>query len=489
MLLGLLLIVLLASALRFFQLEDDGLWLDEIFTHFDATKLPLSRLIRGGQLVSNLNHPPFYFLLAHFAWKAAPFDIALRFPATMAGILCVPAISLLAATLFRRKDGVVAALIFTISPVAIYYSQEARSYTMIWLFSLLSAWAFWRALYSHKARWWLAVFFLNLLGLYTNYTQFLIVLAEVAFLALWLLARLSEEAKRALLYFAGTLFAMLLIASLGGLDLIGNVTRTDPQAGSLQDKIFQQTLPSARAAFVWLHLYDNTLAGVLFVAMMVLAVLQGLLARRGWQVLFLLILMFVPIALIIISNPPYTNTIYPRYFFYALPFYLILVSRGLIVLQRWIQVALSRMTRRAKPEHSRLSGGLWAGLLGMVLVLHVPALQSYYADVPGYMRLRPEWKEAVSVIQEDGGVNPLIITVDPETELSFNRYMPTQRVDSLEALQAVMAQGQRGYIVHDSYHPAPPWAADNTLNVVEGLEEMARFAQVIVYRFNNSTPP
>jgi uncharacterized membrane protein len=488
MLLALLLIVLLASALRFFQLEDDGLWLDEIFTHYDATKLPIGRLIIGGQLVSNFNHPPLYFLLARLAWSISPTDAALRAPAAMAGILCIPAIALFAARLFRRTEGLVAALLFTVSPVAIYYSQEARSYTMLWLFSLLSAWAFWKALESNDARLWAGVLLANAIGLYTSYLQILIVFVELAFLAIWLMSRLPTQAKARLFSFAATLLLLGLFAGVAHLPVADFTSQVGTEGGSsVHDKIFLEALPSAQNAFGWIHLYGNRFVSILFVALMAMGIIGSARAGRGWQALYLLMLMLVPIALIIMSNPPYTQ-IYPRYFTVALVFYLTLVARGIVVLHSLVLSWLRRAARNAG-RGTQLSALLWMGMLGAILVPHVPALQSYYADVPGYFRLRPEWKEAVRVIQRDGGTSPLIVTVDAETELSFNRYMLTQRVDSLEALQEVIAQGQQGYLVYDSWRTPPSWVPDGSIQVVEGLEEAARFPQVIVYRFNGSAPP
>jgi len=64
---------------------------------------------------------------------------AVRFPAFLAGVLCVPAVYSLAKRLYGRSTALVSAALVTALPVMILYSANARGYSLYILLSLLTA--------------------------------------------------------------------------------------------------------------------------------------------------------------------------------------------------------------------------------------------------------------------------------------------------------------------------------------------------------------
>jgi len=91
------------------------------------------------QLITFDNHPPLYFLLLHFMVRlAGQSEFALRFPSLAFSVLTVPLLYALGKCLCDRGVGLLAALFGAISPLYLWYSHEARMYTMLTFLGLLS---------------------------------------------------------------------------------------------------------------------------------------------------------------------------------------------------------------------------------------------------------------------------------------------------------------------------------------------------------------
>jgi len=85
-------------------------------------------------------HPPGYQILLFFIEKyLGDSEFALRFPSAVAGVLAIPMIYLLAAQLYSNREGAIAAALMAVAWCPIYYSQEARSYSLLLLFSILTS--------------------------------------------------------------------------------------------------------------------------------------------------------------------------------------------------------------------------------------------------------------------------------------------------------------------------------------------------------------
>ncbi len=131
--LWLFVIILIALALRLAWLGEQSLWYDEGVTWLLSQMSPFE-LIRW--TAADIQ-PPLYYLLE---WAASHLfgqsEWALRFPAAICGVLTIPLIYILASRLFPaasppRLTSILAAGLLAISPVMVYYGQEARMYTLL----------------------------------------------------------------------------------------------------------------------------------------------------------------------------------------------------------------------------------------------------------------------------------------------------------------------------------------------------------------------
>ncbi|MFC1750350.1 glycosyltransferase family 39 protein [Pseudomonadota bacterium] len=86
-------------------------------------------------------HPPGYHLVIYWARKwFGTSENSLRMPSVVAGILSIPMIYFLAKRIYGEDEGLEAAAFMAVLWLPVYYSQEARSYSLQILFSLISVW-------------------------------------------------------------------------------------------------------------------------------------------------------------------------------------------------------------------------------------------------------------------------------------------------------------------------------------------------------------
>lgn len=134
-------IMVLGGALRFYGLGIQSLWSDELASWY------FSRAGGVLEVVSNVRediHPPGYFVVLHFAQSVfGDSEWALRLPSAIAGWLCIPAIFLLGRRIYSEREGIVAALLVAVSWAGIYFSQETRSYSILILLSIVTAYLWW----------------------------------------------------------------------------------------------------------------------------------------------------------------------------------------------------------------------------------------------------------------------------------------------------------------------------------------------------------
>lgn len=120
------LVFMLALLPRLIDLGRRPFWLDEVFT-LQRVSLPPKALVYNS--FANHHMPSFFLLLAPLLQLGDP-QLWLRLPPAIFGALAVMLVYLIAARIAGRAAGIVAALILGLSPTALAFSQEARSYTM-----------------------------------------------------------------------------------------------------------------------------------------------------------------------------------------------------------------------------------------------------------------------------------------------------------------------------------------------------------------------
>ncbi len=181
---ALLLLLLLAFALRLSGLADRNIWWDEGLSAW-AARLSVERLL---DWTAHDVHPPLYFVLLRGWWAlVGDGEFVLRFPSVLAGTLGVTLIYRLGRAFGGCRAGLLTALCLTLSVFAISWSQEMRMY--IWAAALATG-AMWSAyrVWQGGGRWaWIAYVLTVAGGLWTLYlTVSVPVIANLAFVLVWL---------------------------------------------------------------------------------------------------------------------------------------------------------------------------------------------------------------------------------------------------------------------------------------------------------------
>lgn len=142
-------ITLLGAALRLGTLTVEFLWYDETFTAWLAG-LPLPNLISA--TMGDVHPPTWYmieWIMVHIFGDSA---ISLRLISALAGIALIPTVySLARAFDFDHKRSLASAALAAVAPFLVYYSQEARPYSLIFLLTTLATLA------VVQRRWWLLI--------------------------------------------------------------------------------------------------------------------------------------------------------------------------------------------------------------------------------------------------------------------------------------------------------------------------------------------
>jgi hypothetical protein len=196
------LVLALAVAGRAWEAARTPLWFDEIFT-LRVARLPVPDLVRA--LAADM-HPPLHFLLVH-AWIALPPGEAwVELPGVAIGAATVAATFGFARALAGGNVALLAALLLALHRHHVYFSQEVRSYALLWLWYVLAAWMAWRWVRDGRPRDAALYVATAAAALWTHYQAGFV----LAFLGLWGVLALARAPRR-LAAWAGLHLAVALL--------------------------------------------------------------------------------------------------------------------------------------------------------------------------------------------------------------------------------------------------------------------------------------
>ncbi len=131
----------LALGVRLWKLGDQSLWFDEAMTVFWASQ-PVARILHVGLTLSQDPHPPLYYLLARALVSLRPYEVWLRLPSVVWGVLTVWAGMRVARLMVGTRMAWFVGAFLALNPTLVWYSQEARMYAQA-IALLLIAWWLW----------------------------------------------------------------------------------------------------------------------------------------------------------------------------------------------------------------------------------------------------------------------------------------------------------------------------------------------------------
>lgn len=271
------LILVLALILRLINLNQ-SLWLDEAV---QAVVAQNSLAFTFEELKGDF-HPPLFHLLMHFWVRIfGSSEIILRIPSVLFGVGTVFVVYLIASEIFGNKNfqfSQLSALLMTIAPFHVYYSQEARMYSMVTFFTSLSMLYFIKAI---KVINIINYIFFTSLALYSDYYAFLVFLSQIIVVFVFFRKKFSK-------LLPSFIFVMLLF--LPCVPLLKSQVKTGilatqslPGWGKIVNVSFLKALPLTFIKFAVgrITIFDKKIYAL--VAGLILGVFGGLGAYGGYK--------------------------------------------------------------------------------------------------------------------------------------------------------------------------------------------------------------
>ena len=184
-------ICLLGGLLRIYQLGSESLWRDEISSAAVA-QLSLAQIVENR---SSDVHPPLYYFLLHY-WVAllGSSEFKIRLLSVIFGSASLWPMYKIGHILFNRFVGILSALLLALAEFHIYYSQEAKSYSLLTFLTLLSFLSLIQLLEDRKFFVCILYVVVNTLLIYTHaYGHFILISQHFFFL--YLLFSVPEKNK------------------------------------------------------------------------------------------------------------------------------------------------------------------------------------------------------------------------------------------------------------------------------------------------------
>ncbi len=418
---GLALITLVATTLRFYRLGEWSFWIDEIFTinhalnHFSTTELFLENIppFRNWLPVSVILNAQLLKLAGINEWNA-------RLIPAIIGILTIPILYFPTRKVFGARIALISVLLLAVSPWHLFWSQNARFYTSLMLFYTLALFAFYFGIEEDNPKYLFLFFVLVYFAASERLSALFIFPVIVSYFGvLWILK--FDKPK-------GMNFRNLLILTLPL--LMGGFVELYSWIAIGESRFFVD--------FTWFLQYqiDDPFRLLVFVGnnfgipLMVMAVFSGLflLHNRSRVGLFLLSSAIMPLLLLMLANSfIFTKD---RYVFITLFSWIILVAVGL-------DAVLSTLKGNAQ--------WLAVGIFFVLLMHAANDLLLYYQANQGN---RLPWKSAFALVQERADKNDVVVAFWPE----FSPYYLDHDIIGYEdtELDAILKSGQRYWFVLDS---------------------------------------
>ena len=206
----LVILLVVAAILRLHKLGNESLWLDELHTILETNPH-----VSWSEFFDFLRccepHPPLFFFLERITFSILGYEEQyIRIIPALSGVATVWATYKLGKEVLNERLGLIAALITTVNYYSVSYSQDARGYGLLWLFTVLSFCYFIRLaknLDRKSAIWYILS---TALLLYTHYFSLFVILCQLVLFCILLLAEEGNRKK----FFLTVLYSELIVLSL-----------------------------------------------------------------------------------------------------------------------------------------------------------------------------------------------------------------------------------------------------------------------------------
>ena len=408
--LPIVLITLLAAALRLYQLGHLSFWYDEAVTIIlskDISALPQSLTTCA----------PLPLVFAHYWNLLSHSEFWVRLWAAAFGIALVPVVWVLGKRLLSHRAGLFAAVLVAINPLFIYYSQEARAYSILPFFVVASGYCWLIA--AQRRKWWPYGFCASLALALAFYSHYYAVL-WIASLPLSVLLMARSRRKKAQEKRPASAIRLDLKTLVVSLVFVAPwlTIFLDKATTTLSTADFWIPKPTLKTLLLSLQnmsigfqapLWAGVIAAILIALVVILGLGCGLVRGRSAEMLFLAANAFVPILLAFAISKLVKNSIYlDRCLIPSSIFLLMIAAYGMSVLRRWTAVAALL---------------LLSFLTSFSLFNHYRNIIPDISHCPG-VRPRGEFKQAADFVKQNLSEGDLVAHTCRSSLAPFMVYLP-----------------------------------------------------------------
>ncbi|MEO8367678.1 MAG: glycosyltransferase family 39 protein [Candidatus Solibacter sp.] len=412
-----------AFALRLYKLEL-GLWYDEVLTYVGYARMPFGEILTT---YNNENQHFVFTILAHAcflifgegAW-------ALRLPAMLFGVASVGSLYLFARQVGSTKQALFAAALFTFSYHHIWFSQNARGYSGLLFWVLLSSWLLLRALREDRPVLWLAFAATVALGIYTHITMVFAIAGQAVVYLLSVWQRRNEKWPNRwaglVLGFCGAGLITLFLHAL-----VLPQIRTGMAHTVSVVQAWKNPLWTALEIFQGLKIGFAGITVAIAAMLVVAAGVWNFWRKEAAVVWLLLVPVLVGGGYVVAAG----HHLWPRFFYFGFGFGVLVAIRGAMVTERTVFGWLGRAPVRE------------AGLLcaGMVLVSAM--------SVPRAYGPKQDYEGAMAFVEAERQPGDSVLMAGLIAYPYQNLYKPSwQKVTTLEELNTVRASSKRTIVVY-----------------------------------------
>ncbi len=366
----------LAFLLRLHRLNVQNLWFDESLSALFASQ-PLNIAIQS-MLQEGLHHSPgFYILLRPFAASGFS-EFSLRFLPAVMGVLAVPLIAQMGRVIAGSQAGLLAAALLVISPFHVWYSQEARMYTLLIVSALGAMFFFSQNFKTSRYKNWLGMAMFIATGINSHHFAFFIPLVQFIFIVITLKQnhKILRPWVGAQLLAGLSLIPWIMIVLDWGHFYLSSATRQSPTGYDLL-----QTYWNFSIGYTERFTPFVIIALSLFLLLLILGVKSTYRINNG--LLLLLWVAIPPLVTFLVSLrlPTYLD----RYISLSLPPFLLLAAIGISS----IRLRILRL-------------GVLALTIGVMLI----GLYRVYYDANVYSRA--DWRSLSAYLEENAATDDII---------------------------------------------------------------------------------
>lgn len=371
-------IIVLSFLLRVYDLGGESIWYDEGASVY-GSKESISTIISESNMVPNL---VLYYTMLHFWIRLfGDSEFSVRFLSVIFGILSIYVIYKLGELIFDTNIGLLSSFILAISSYHIRYSQEARSYSLLVLFVLLSSYYLIKVLENKERKYIVGYIISSIAMIYAHgYGIFYLIFQNIYYLVF------KRRDIKLWVMIQGIILLFFVLPFLLR------------KMGKSLDTAYDLRVPTLSSIYNTFEIFvGNEQILYIFILVIIIGLIIDLVAKKDLdKYVFMTLWLFVPFAISAIISYTLEPLYHNRYFIASFPALILLFSKGISNFRKAPIILF---------------------ILFIVVILQVPLIEGYYSDIR-----KDQWRETTNYIEDNKKDNDTILLYPEFTKIPFAYY-------------------------------------------------------------------